>query len=54
MDTFILVDLCNNMEIYIQIDRCLYLEENGYDVTFEQYFDEALSPRNLGILAVIK
>ena len=42
------------MEVYIQLDRCLYLEENGYDVTFEQYFDEALSPRNLGILAVIK
>ena len=42
------------MEVYIQIDRCLYLEENGYNVTFEQYFDEALSPRNLGILAVIK
>lgn len=42
------------MEIYIQIDRCLYLEENGYKVRLEQYFDEALSPRNLGILAIFK
>lgn len=42
------------MEVYIQVDRCLYLEEHGYEVSLEQYFDEALSPRNLGILAVHK
>ncbi len=39
------------LEIYILTDRCLYLEENGYEVKLEQYFDESLSPRNLGILA---
>lgn len=39
------------LEIYLQVDRCLYLEENGFDVRLEQYFDESLSPRNLGILA---
>ena len=42
------------MEVYIQIDRCLHLEEHGYEVSLEQYFDEALSPRNLGILALKK
>lgn len=42
------------MEVYIQVDRCLYLEEHGYVVSLEQYFDEALSPRNLGILALHK
>lgn len=42
------------LEIYLQIDRCLYLEENGYSVKLEQYFQESLSPRNLGILAIHK
>ena len=40
------------LEVYIQLDRCLYLEENGYIVSLEAYFDESLSPRNLGILAL--
>ncbi|MBC7427073.1 MAG: methyltransferase [Bacteriovorax sp.] len=40
------------LEIYLQVDRCLYLEENGYEVKLEQYFEESLSPRNLGILAL--
>ena len=42
------------LEVYLQLDRCLYLEEQGYDVKLEQYFDEELSPRNLGILALLK
>ncbi len=42
------------LEIYILMDRCLYLEERGYDVFIEQYFKEALSPRNIGILALLK
>ena len=41
------------LEVYIQLDRCLYLEEQGFDVRLEQYFDETLSPRNLGILALV-
>ena len=32
-------------------DRCLYLEENGFDVEMAEYFDSDLSPRNIGILA---
>ncbi|MBC7713865.1 MAG: methyltransferase [Rhizobacter sp.] len=42
------------LEIYLQVDRCLYLEANGFEVKLEQYFEEALSPRNLGILALQK
>ncbi len=39
------------LEVYLLLDRVLYLEENGYCVSVEQYFDEPLSPRNIGILA---
>jgi hypothetical protein len=42
------------LEVYLQVDRCLYLEEHSYEVSLNQYFDEALSPRNLGILALHK
>jgi hypothetical protein len=39
------------LEVYLLLDRCIYLEENGHEVKLEQYFEESLSPRNLGILA---
>ncbi len=39
------------LEVYLLLDRVLYLEESGYTVSVEQYFDEPLSPRNIGILA---
>lgn len=39
------------LEVYLLLDRSLYLLENGYSVRLESYFDENLSPRNLGILA---
>lgn len=39
------------LEVYLLLDRVLYLEENGYNVKIEQYFEESLSPRNIGILA---
>lgn len=39
------------LEVYLLLDRVLYLEENGYDVQIETYFEESLSPRNIGILA---
>jgi hypothetical protein len=42
------------LEVYILLDRAIYLEENGFNVTMEQYFKEALSPRNIGILALLK
>lgn len=32
-------------------DRCLYLEEKGFQVEMAEYFNSNLSPRNIGILA---
>lgn len=42
------------LEVYLLLDRCLFLEEHGYIVEIAQYFKEALSPRNIGILALNK
>jgi hypothetical protein len=39
------------MELYILLDRVLYLEEHGYQVQLLEFFDEPVSPRNLGIVA---
>lgn len=39
------------MELYLLLDRVLYLEEQGYQVELLEFFDEPLSPRNLGIVA---
>ncbi len=39
------------LEVYILLDRSLYLLERGYHVKLECYFNEALSPRNIGIFA---
>lgn len=40
------------IEIYILLDRAIFLQEQGYSVSFDQYFDEKLSPRNIGILSI--
>lgn len=39
------------LEVYILLDRALFLLENGYQVKLQTYFIESVSPRNLGILA---
>lgn len=39
------------MEIYLLLDRAIYLEEQGYNVSVQEFFDEELSPRNIGITA---
>lgn len=39
------------LELYLILDRGLYLEERGYKVLVQEFFDEDLSPRNLGIFA---
>lgn len=39
------------LELYLQLDRALYLEEQGYQTSLFQFFDEEKSPRNLGIVA---
>jgi hypothetical protein len=41
------------LEIYLLLDRAIYLEEKGYEVLVEEFFDEELSPRNIGITAVL-
>lgn len=40
------------MEIYLLLDRAIFLEEQGYEVSVEEFFDEELSPRNIGITAI--
>lgn len=40
------------VELYLIFDRCLYLEENGYSVKLNEYFNPSLSPQNIGILAM--
>lgn len=39
------------LELYVLLDRCLYLQEYGYDVQLLELFDEIESPRNLAIIA---
>ncbi len=39
------------LEMYILLDRVIYLQEKGYQVDLYQFFDEETSPRNLGIIA---
>ena len=42
------------MEIYLLLDRAIYLEEQGYEVNVQEFFSEKLSPRNIGITATLK
>lgn len=39
------------LELYLLLDRAIYLEEQGYKVRVEEFFNEELSPRNIGITA---
>lgn len=39
------------LEVYLLIDRALFLIEQGMEVSLATFFDESLSPRNIGILA---
>ncbi len=39
------------LELYILLDRVIYLEEQGYKVQLLEFFDEPISPRNIGIVA---
>lgn len=41
------------MEIYLLLDRAIFLEEQGYEVKVETFFTEELSPRNIGITAIL-
>ncbi len=39
------------IEIYLLYDRAFYLNEKGYETNLVEFFDEELSPRNIGIIA---
>ncbi|WP_034732825.1 methyltransferase [Bacteriovorax sp. Seq25_V] len=39
-----------SLELYLLIDRCLYLQERGFSPLLLEFFDPSLSPRNIGIL----
>jgi hypothetical protein len=39
------------IETYLVLDRALFLDENGYEVSIMELFDRKLSPRNLAINA---
>jgi len=41
------------LELYLLLDRAIYLEEQGYQVEVREFFDEELSPRNIGITATL-
>ncbi len=40
------------LEIYLLLDRAIFLEEHGYDASVTEFFDERISPRNIGITAL--
>lgn len=39
------------LELYVLLDRVIYLEEQGYNVNLYEFFEEEISPRNIGIVA---
>ncbi len=39
------------IELYILLDRSLFLEEHGIETHLQPFFNESISPRNLGIVA---
>ena len=49
--TFIRNALGRVLEVYILLDRVLYLREQGYQADLLEFFEEPISPRNLGIVA---
>ena len=41
------------IEVYLLLDRWLYLQENGYKVQLLKFFDEDISPRAMGVFATL-
>ena len=39
------------LELYLLLDRAIFLEEQGYKVELMEFFDESISPRNIGLVA---
>ncbi|MDQ3233399.1 MAG: SAM-dependent methyltransferase [Pseudobdellovibrionaceae bacterium] len=58
MREFFLLNVVRNafsrpLEVLLLLDRALWLEEQGHAVEMRQFFDHSISPRNLGIFAVM-
>jgi len=51
---FIRDALSRLLEVYLILDRAIYLEEKNYRVEVLEVFDGEMSPRNLGIFAHLK
>jgi hypothetical protein len=51
---FIRDALSRLLEVYLLLDRAIYLEENNYQVEILEVFDENISPRNLAIIAHLR
>lgn len=43
--------LARVIELYLNLDRALYLIEKGYKVSLSEVFDRTYGPRNLGLIA---
>ena len=42
--------LSRPLEVYLNLDRCLYLIKNGFKIEVQEVFDRSLSPRNISIV----
>lgn len=42
---------CRPLELLLLFDRAVWLEEQGYSVSLAEYFNDLISPRNIGLLA---
>lgn len=42
------------LEVYLMLDRVIFLEEKGYRVQLQEFFHEEESPRNIGITAILE
>jgi hypothetical protein len=40
------------LEIFLALDRALYLQRHGYDTRVVELFPAAYSPRNIAVLGV--
>ena len=42
------------IEVWLVLDRALYLQQQGYDVSVNTFCEKQLTPRNILILASLK
>lgn len=46
--------LARPLEVFLNLERAIFLKNNGYEVLLEEVFDKSISPRNISILAYLK